>query len=67
MQIGDKVIRTPYTVGEGIPVGTVNSRNSGRPMRGTVVWIHPKGRFHVVEFEVCGRKLRESFLGVADG
>lgn len=67
MKIGDKVVRTPHTVGEGMPVGTLNSEHSGRPMRGTVVWIHPKGRFHVVEFEVNGRTLRESFLGVADG
>jgi hypothetical protein len=64
MKVGDKVIRTPTTIGEGMPVGTLNSVSSARPMRGTVVWIHPKGRFHVVEFEVCGRTLRESFLGV---
>lgn len=67
MKIGDKVVRTPHTVGEGMPVGTICSEGAGKPMRGTVVWIHPKGRFHVVEFDVCGRKLRESFLGVADG
>lgn len=31
-----------------------------------VVYIHPQGRYHTVEFELPGGKVRESFLGVGD-
>lgn len=31
-----------------------------------VTYIHPKGRFHMVEFETPGGALRECFLGVGD-
>lgn len=30
-------------------------------MTGTVVYIHPRRRFYIVEFEVGGRTFRESF------
>lgn len=33
-----------------------------RPMKGTVVWIHPKGRFAELEFEGVNGKFRECFL-----
>lgn len=34
-------------------------------IRGRVVYIHPKGRFHVVEYDLAfGAKLREAFAGV---
>lgn len=35
-------------------------------MTGTVVYIHPLGRFHIVEFELWGGKVQESFLGTED-
>ncbi len=34
------------------------------PMEGQVVYIHPKGRFHVVEFLTRGGPVRESFTGI---
>ena len=34
------------------------------PMRGKVVYVHPKGRFHIVEFMTGGGPIRESFHGV---
>lgn len=53
VQVGDTVIRTPITF------EARGSRDVG-PMRGKVVYVHPLGRFHVVEFG----QLRESFVGV---
>ncbi len=35
-----------------------------RTMKGTVVYIHPKGRYHTVAFRTPGGVIRESFLGV---
>lgn len=59
MTVGQTVLRVPSTFYEQEGAGC-------KPMRGTVVYVHPKGRFHVVEFEVGGRKARESFYGTAD-
>nr|DAJ09404.1 MAG TPA: hypothetical protein [Caudoviricetes sp.] len=35
-------------------------------MPGVVVYIHPRGLYHTVEFELRGGKVRESFPGVED-
>jgi hypothetical protein len=67
LRIGQKVTRTPVSIETLAPGGRSEFGCSlqQRPMRGTVVYIHPKGRFHVVEFENSrGDKLRESFMGV---
>ena len=37
---------------------------SGGPIIGTVVYIHPQGRFHVVRFDFPFGSFRESFRGV---
>ena len=37
---------------------------SPRVIEGNVVYIHPKGRFHVVEFTTRGGPVRESFAGI---
>ena len=52
--------------GDGrVRVGDVSFSDSdaknARLLRGTVVYVHPAGRFHVVEFE---KGVRESFMGV---
>lgn len=57
VQVGDIVIRKPITFADK------DSKNAG-PMRGRVVWVHPLGRFHVVEFGEGRRAVRESFMGV---
>ena len=36
----------------------------GPLVRGRVVYIHPKSRFHVVEFGEGATAVRESFMGV---
>lgn len=63
MKVGDKVLRTPQTFSDYDPKA---NKSSSHPMRGTVVYIHPLGRYHTVEFELPGGKVRESFLGVSD-
>lgn len=57
VQVGDIVIRAPVTIAD-------KSVSNARPMKGRVIWIHPLGRFHVVEFGEGQRAIRESFMGV---
>lgn len=54
VRAGDAVQRRPVSFSDG------DAKNA-RTMRGTVVYVHPAGRFHVVEFE---KGVRESFAGV---
>ena len=63
MQVGDRVTRAPETFLEG---QELKAREHAKPraMTGRVVYIHPRGRYHVVEFEVAGHRVRESFKGV---
>lgn len=57
VQVGSCVAREPVTI-------TGLDLKKTQRMRGAVVWVHPLGRFHVVEFSFSGGKLRECFLGV---
>lgn len=34
------------------------------PRKGRVAWVHPKGRFYLVEFPVGSQVIRECFQGV---
>lgn len=43
-----------------------DKRSLRRPVAGRVVYIHPKGHYHTVEFELNGGHVRESFKGVSD-
>lgn len=62
MKLGQIVTRYQQSFRE-----TDGERNAPRkPMKGKVVYIHPLGRYHVVEFELRGGPVRESFLGVND-
>lgn len=60
MKISDKVQRMPETFGHYEESGKGKRK---KMLTGTVVYIHPAGRYHAVEFEVAGGKIRESFLG----
>lgn len=61
MKVGDKVRRTPLTFGVEHPL---HGRQVKVPQEGKVVYIHPEGRFHVVEFPMPRNKtVRESFWG----
>lgn len=57
VQVGDIVKRKPITFSD-------SDRKDAGWMLGRVIWIHPLGRFHVVEFGEGRRAVRESFMGV---
>ena len=61
MKLGEKVVRMPETFRD-----YGEESRTPRSVAGRVTYIHPKGRFHMVEFETPGGALRECFLGVGD-
>ena len=62
MRIGQEVSRIPESFYERL-----GDRNTPkRPMVGRVVYIHPSGRYHIVEFALRGGRVRECFPGVQD-
>ena len=58
VRVGDVVLRKPLTISPSA------DKDGARVLRGTVVWVHPKGRFHVVGFGEGASAVRESFAGV---
>lgn len=58
VQVGGIVIREPITFSDKFS-------KKANPMRGRVVWVHPRGRFHVVKFGEGRQAVRECFMGVA--
>lgn len=58
LRIGDIVRRMP-----SVHIGD-NGWKIGGTVKGEVVYIHPKGRYHVVRFDFPGGSFRESFTGV---
>ena len=59
VRVGDTVTRAPYGLLSDKGDKTV------KYLRGTVIYVHPLGRFHTVEFKnVFGDSYRESFSGV---
>lgn len=66
MKIRDRVQRVPDTFGETEEIRDRHRRKKTRRRTydGTVIYIHPLGRFHVVAFETAGGTIRESFAGV---
>ena len=57
VRVGDIVARRPETFSESV-------NGIAGPMKGTGIFVHPKGRFHVVEFPGKLAAIRESFCGV---
>ena len=57
VQVGDMVKRKPITFSD-------SDRKDAGWMLGRVIWIHPLGRFHVVEFGEGRQAVRECFMGV---
>ena len=56
-----KRARSQPVPGRPAPAPATGDAKNAQTMRGAVVWVHPAGRFHVVEFE---KGVRESFMGV---
>ena len=54
MKIGQKVRRVPT----GLTQMAESGKQEHRPMTGKVVYIHPEGRYHLVEFETWGGTVR---------
>ena len=54
VRMGDTVQRRPVSFSD-------SDAKNALLLRGTVVYVHPAGRFHVVEFE---KGVREGFMGV---
>lgn len=65
LTVGMTVKRRTITVPLPWYAGKINTRyGNNKAMRGVVRYIHPKGRFHTVEFQtVDGGTLRECFKG----
>ena len=55
VQLNQRVYRFPETL-------RTDRKN---PMKGRVVYIHPKKRFHTVAFQLPSGVVRESFSGVS--
>ena len=62
VHVGDKVVRKPVTFDRYDE--KQNKYIKALPMSGKVVYVHPKGRYHTVEFMTNGGPVRESFIGV---
>ncbi len=55
MEIGKKVKKVPsHAIAE-------NGHRTAESREGTVRWVHPQGRFYVVEFVFGGGRFHESF------
>lgn len=57
VQVGDTVTRRPVTF-------LAAERAASAVLCGKVIWVHPLGRFHTVEFGEGEQAVRESFMGV---
>ena len=63
VKIGDTVTRKPVTFLPGNDDELVRGKNDEVLLRGKVVYVHPEGRYHTVEFMTAGGPIRESFQG----
>lgn len=61
LEVGMDVIRTPETICCTDDRGLVKRQ----PMKGCVTYVHPKGRYHIVAFQVKGGTVKESFKGIS--
>ena len=61
LEVGMMVTRTPETIYSTDDKG----KSQHQAMRGRVEYVHPRGLFHTVAFQVRGGTIKESFRGVA--
>lgn len=58
LKIGSRVRRKISCLTE-----KVDGHNVSREEDGTIIYIHPAGRFYTVEFQLAGGTIRESYHG----
>jgi hypothetical protein len=69
VNVGDKVSRSPVTFSPDRDelllkkTASMDSFHEAWQITGTVVYVHPQGRYHIVEFDMPGGKVREAFMG----
>lgn len=63
VKVGDKVRRKPQTFSSIVDEISSHTKLKTEHV-GKVIYVHPKGRFHVVEFGAGEWAVRESFSGV---
>ena len=61
LQIGEYVQRVPVSFDAPFVAGSTHQRDE---ITGRVCYIHPLGRYHVVEFQGRSGVVREAFPGV---
>lgn len=61
LQVGETTKRRPvWATGPGLVRHTTKKRDC------TVVWVHPKGRYHMVRYDFPGGSVYECFAGVVE-
>lgn len=60
MQVGDTMVVVPGFLSQG------DGQDEKRKIRGTVIYIHPKGRFCVLRFDFRTNSVREAFEIITD-
>lgn len=59
MKVGDPVLFVPDCWAHGQGSDTIRACTG--PVKGKIVYIHPKSRYYVAEGQVGGRTIREAF------
>ena len=59
-----KRVNVFVSLGEWVRRLAISMSKEPKLMEGRVVYIHPRGRFHTVEFPTMGGPVRESFAGI---
>lgn len=59
MKVGDPVLFMPDCWAHGQGSDTIRAYTG--PIKGKIVYIHPKSRYYVAEGQVGGRTIREAF------
>lgn len=62
MKLGDKIKKRVHWTDEARDAFGNPQKRKHEYAFGTVVYIHPRGRFYTLEFSLPGGKFRESFL-----
>jgi hypothetical protein len=57
MKVGDIVKQTSFVMQGNFDFSSCEKS----PMEGKVIYIHPQGRYYILEFALRGGKVRESF------